>query len=290
MPENVFYPRLCGGTFYVLLRQAVKQRNQARKNCMGENDGLSEPEMFKGLIRVFVPDFSDPARDSFKTNTSKYKKCAISSSAYLPFQEGSYISVFDAKVRANDLSVLQGMTDFADRFVDCANECKCNHLVKALLDLILQDSSISDTDVFYIESGGIPCSKAALRTLTKLSFYSFLLGIWHFIVTNRRDNTIGQDTYEHWHAPVDYVGQTRPFIGTIGAGITAKIALEFDAFDCDTVADDSYDSEIGEAKPIHSEQEPPQVEHTHPEPVVIHQHGNNNVAIGYINTLTINSH
>jgi len=32
----------------------------------------------------------------------------------------------------------------------------------------------------------------------KVCLPAFLLGVWHFIVVNRKDNKIGQDTYDIW--------------------------------------------------------------------------------------------
>ena len=38
-------PRLCGGTFFVLVLQALKQRVKSRQHYKGERDGLSDPEV-----------------------------------------------------------------------------------------------------------------------------------------------------------------------------------------------------------------------------------------------------
>ena len=46
------YPRLCGGTYFTLLLQALKQRTNARGRVASERDGLSNPEVLSGLIRV----------------------------------------------------------------------------------------------------------------------------------------------------------------------------------------------------------------------------------------------
>ena len=46
------YPRLCGGTFFTLVLQALRQRMNAREHYDGDSDGLSDPEVLVGLIRV----------------------------------------------------------------------------------------------------------------------------------------------------------------------------------------------------------------------------------------------
>ena len=49
------YPRLCGGTFFTLLLQAIKQRTKARQRIAGERDGLSETDLLIGLILFAYP-------------------------------------------------------------------------------------------------------------------------------------------------------------------------------------------------------------------------------------------
>ena len=51
------YPRLCGGTFFTLLLQALKQRKKARQHIAGEHDNLSEVDVLLGLIRVAYPEY-----------------------------------------------------------------------------------------------------------------------------------------------------------------------------------------------------------------------------------------
>lgn len=53
-------PRLCGGTFFVLVLQALKQRVKARQHYKGERDGLSDPEVLIGLSYINRSDaFND---------------------------------------------------------------------------------------------------------------------------------------------------------------------------------------------------------------------------------------
>lgn len=90
---------LSGGIFLVLLLRARKQRTAARKNAVGERDGLSDSELFEGLIRTAFPDHKPPVGNSFKTYTSSYKKCALSSNDYLPFDRTELIQSFDSSLK-----------------------------------------------------------------------------------------------------------------------------------------------------------------------------------------------
>lgn len=49
------YPRLCGGTFFTLVLQALRQRMKAREHYAGDSDGLSDSEVMVGLINEPPP-------------------------------------------------------------------------------------------------------------------------------------------------------------------------------------------------------------------------------------------
>ena len=53
-------PRLCSGTSFVLLLQALKNRKSAREHYKGDRDGFSDPEVIIGLIKVLNPDYDPP--------------------------------------------------------------------------------------------------------------------------------------------------------------------------------------------------------------------------------------
>ncbi|WP_055668219.1 NB-ARC domain-containing protein [Desnuesiella massiliensis] len=222
---NCNYPRLCGGTFYTLMLQAKKQRLKARDRCSGGSDGLSDGDVLLGLIRVAQPQFMEPAASTFAQNTSTYKSCNISNSTYLPFNETSFKSAFDVRIKTKYPEALAAMREFVIRFIDTGNEMKCERLVKALLELIKTDESITDKYVFFYSGDGQPIKKAVICSLTDISLQSFLLGVWHFIVMNRTDNTVGRNTFEQWHEKPDTKGQQWRFISRIGENNTQPIKI-----------------------------------------------------------------
>ena len=82
MVSNSIYPRLCGGTFFVLALQALKPRIKAREHYSGERDGLSDPEVLTGLIKVINPDYQVPKGGLNKGKTNEYKSCKASVGTY----------------------------------------------------------------------------------------------------------------------------------------------------------------------------------------------------------------
>ena len=95
------YPRLCGGTFFTLVLQALRQRMKAREHYSGDSDGLSDPEVLVGLIRVINPDYADPGKENLKGTANNYKACKTSNSTYLPFDDEQVLSAFDSVVRTD---------------------------------------------------------------------------------------------------------------------------------------------------------------------------------------------
>ena len=212
MLENKEYV-LCGGTFFTLLLQARKQRTAARKNAVGEKDGLNDSEVLEGLIRVAFPDYISPAGRSIRTHTSSYKACRLSANEYLPFNKKEFIYRFDNEIKESFCSPLQRMCQFSSSFIDEKN--MGSWLVRAILDTISRDSSITD-EIFYIDQDGHPMDKKHLLTAQNIELQPFLLGVWHFILLNRADNTIGVDTIESWHDSPAVKRARRKFNSDVG--------------------------------------------------------------------------
>ncbi len=97
--EQKNIPYLCGGTLLLLLERAKKGGISARERSQGINDSLSNPEMLKGLINVVTGVWSQVYDESFKKNTSQYRKCEIKGNTYIPFTDKDTINKFDSCVK-----------------------------------------------------------------------------------------------------------------------------------------------------------------------------------------------
>ncbi len=279
--SNSVYPRLCGGTFFTLVLQALKQRVKAREHYNGERDGLSDPEVLTGLIKVINPDYQVPKDGLNKGKTNEYKSCKTSDGAYLPFGDTQEVRAFDLRVQSNYREALMPMVAFVEGFIDTgAAVKKYEHLVKALIDLIQKDQSILDDAEFYIGENGEKIKKAALGDLSEVYLPAFLLGVWHYAVVFRKDNTVGQATYDEW-CPSQGGGK-RVYIGNIGDGILDGLVV---------IVPEVKEEEppiIEDAEPVESEiyegPQPQTVQQTVNHPFVFNftQHGDNNTQIGHI--------
>ena len=292
---NIEYPRLCGGTFMTLVIQALLQRKKAREHYKGESDKLNDPDVLVGLITVINPDYEDPGKAVLKTKANDYKSCKLSKGQYLPFGDKLAIEVFDQRVQTDYLAARNDMCIFVDSFIETGTKLQKDvRLVKPLIDLIEQDESIDDSVEFMVGENGDAVRKDQLRNLKRICLPSFLLGIWHFIVINRKNNKVGQLTYDTW-CP-ENGGGTREYEGTMGDGIS----IEFDVYTLepeDETEDTEQEAEVVEDQPERNNQDN-QNDHretsgTGPNlqqinnPFTFIQNGDNNTQIGYIANQTI---
>lgn len=212
------YPRLCGGTYFTLVLQALRGRMKAREHYSGDCDGLSDPEVLVGLIKVINPDYIDPGKENLKGTANNYKACKTSNSTYLPFKDEQVISAFDTTVQTDYQNALNRMLGFVKKFIDLGkNIHKDVNLVRALVDLILQDQTIKPDDEFYIGPDGEKIKKAALGDLDIICLPAFLLGVWHYTVVYRKNNKVGRTTYDKW-CPSNG-GGPREYFGDMGKNL-----------------------------------------------------------------------
>ena len=217
------YPRLCGGTFFILVLQALRQRFGAREHYAGDGDGLTDPEVLAGLIKVINPDYKDPGKEKLKGIANNYKACKSSKGTYLPFDDEQVLSAFSNNVQTNYPVALNGMIKFVKRFLDLgAAVHKDTNLVRALIDLILQDQSINPNEEFFIGESGERVKKSTLGDLEKVCLPSFLLGVWHYVVIYRKDNSVGKDTYDKW-CPAQDRAQRR-YTAHMGEGLFPNLS------------------------------------------------------------------
>ena len=286
------YPRLCGGTFFTLVLQALRQRMRARGHYKGESDGLTDPEVLMGLIKVINPDYQEMDRNALKTKANDYKACKTSTGTYLPFGETPEIRAFDERVRSNYGSALNEMTVFVNTYLDLGEAVgKSTLLVKALIDLIQQDETIGPSEDFFIGADGQKIKKTALGGLKEVSLPAFLLGVWHYAVVNRKNNKVGQVTYDEWCPSTG--GGPRVYTAHMGEGILDGLRVYVPET---SEQDDTEDDVIIEAGSEREDQafqsEGPAQQNGTPvvnnNPIFIQQNGDGNMVIPNYGTININ--
>ncbi|RLK63555.1 hypothetical protein D3H64_03775 [Atopobacter sp. AH10] len=210
------YPRLCGGTFFVLLLRA--KRTKAKKDIRKYSaNGITNPEFLKGLITIFDSSYYEPSGSSLETNTSRYKKCEISKADCLPFDDNALITAFDRQIKEDYYTLLVRMKELLDYFLTIDKAPKIDELVYGILNLIINDYSINQDDIFYALPNGTGIIKKDLISTLDINLYSLILGVWHFILTSRKDNKIGASTIKSWHEEPLEKGEAHIFTSSIGS-------------------------------------------------------------------------
>lgn len=258
-----------------------------REHYKGESDGLSDPSVLLALIRVVYPDYADlteTTKPTFKTATSKYKACQANGGTYIPLDDATIVNAFDIAIRSSYSDVLQRMHSFADMLIDRSQGLKKDlSLVRALVDLICCDDSIPLTQHFYINEDGSSVSKAEIGDLKSIAIQPFLLGTLHFVVKERPDNTIGQETYNMWFPPNG--NKSRIYNSTIGTTVAnpteviwCEIAEEIDSSTYEEYTAKTIEPPISETKV-----------QTVTNPFVFNQYGSNGIQIGSVENLVLGS-
>lgn len=281
------YPRLCGGTFFTLVLQALQQRIGARQHYDGYSDGLTDPEVLVGLIRVIHPAYRDPGKEALKATVNNYKFCKTANSAHFPFDDDQVLSAFNDTVQNNYPAALDRMNRFVNRFLDTSEPAhKDVNLVRALVDLIQQDQSIAADEAFCIEPNGSKKKKAALGDLKRVCLPSFLLGVWHYVMMNREDNTVGKQTCDVW-CPSNY-GAQRKYTAHMGRGILCNLTVYSLDIEGEDDLDEPDEGDVIDDEPVEvvvMEDAPnPPTQQTVNNPFVFNfnQYGNNGTQIGHI--------
>jgi len=227
MPNTV--PYLCGGTFFVLLTEA-KGRTRTQRQRQQSADTINNKNMLEYLIKIYKPTFSQPSyRGTFDGETTNYKACKVSYSFNLPFNDDVLIAAFGNRVKTEYASLLEEMKIFVYTFLDYEDKARMTWLTKALLEII-KESVGDDTKLYAFESGK-PVSKQELLTETEYNLPALLLGIWHYIITERKDNEKGRDTYEAWHIPPRENNSRWKFNSTIGKYYSRRISYRLEVLD-----------------------------------------------------------
>lgn len=219
--------RLCGGTFLVLLLDAKGKRQTTRSNGR-KGDGRNNPDVFERLLKITIPDFIRPTEGrTFNTFTTEYKNCRESDTPSVCLTYDETIHRFDSSVRNNYQEVATAFDKFVKYAVDVPTHGK--RLVASLLDLINMDD-ISGTQEFFIRPDGTAVSRDDILNEEQYCLSSFILGVWHYIVCNVKDNETKEckETIEYLLGPKGETHAGREVNCNIGLSTIENITVTFD--------------------------------------------------------------
>lgn len=200
MSDNV--PRLTGGILFGLILEARKARKRLRSTKLNgvetdKSDGLNEDDMMVSFIEIVTGEsFFKPEGVSFKKNVSDYKKCVVSATSYLTFDDQTSIESFETSVKQNKKDTLERMSAFiSDKF----SEQKMKWFVSAIIETICDDETVDNSERFKVSTNNT-VSKSELLSITTVEIEPFLLDVMRYIFVNKIDNKLGKTTFEEWYS------------------------------------------------------------------------------------------
>lgn len=195
MSDNI--PRLTGGILFGLILEARETRSRVRGTTIDRADGLADVDIMQSFLEIFMGESQErPQGKSFNKNVSDYKKCLVSDTAYLPFDDQTFINSFDVSVRQNKKDTLESMSVFISEKLSAR---KLKWLVPAVIETICADETIDKSERFTVSKHNT-ISKSDLSHITEVEIELFLLDVMRYIFVNKIDNTLGKSTFEAWYS------------------------------------------------------------------------------------------
>ena len=123
----------------------------------------------------------------------------------MQFADEAVVSAFLLRLESDYNGVLNDMTGFVNSFIEVGTtRQKDIKLARRLIEMIVNDAgtpTIPDDYRFVISKDGSSVVKSDLATVSDIYLPAFLLSIWKFIVTERKDNCVGAATVSAWSVP-----------------------------------------------------------------------------------------
>ena len=203
--ENKKFPPLCGGVFFTILKPYRSDRISPQLYYNEIKDPKSDIPTLIELIGVVKPDFLEkknlPSFSSIKSYTSKFLNCRENVPNGLEIGKPGYIASFNAQMDESYHSLLQRMHVFLDQSIGLHNKDgspktpELTQIVKEIIEILENDPACASAE-FRIGKNGELMQLSDAKTVY---FQSFILGIWHYIVTSQIENELKGSLYDDWH-------------------------------------------------------------------------------------------
>ena len=180
-----------------MLETAIKNRRRPSDNYKADTGKLTGTQLFYDLdvltkcdgesVGEFKHLYTGSKIDQAQKNAAhKFKvgKITQRKSSIYCINDRDIVDVFDNRVRNNYAVVYAQAVSLARLYFEDDPSLVNVTLVQKVLLLILNDSSISDDQVFYICSDGSTKKKSDLINIEGIEFEAFLLGVWHYLIVS----------------------------------------------------------------------------------------------------------
>lgn len=219
--DDMDYFRLCGGTLFTLIVDAALQKPTNGELFTGAENLITDENLLTSLLRIAIPSLPELSPD----DALRFKQCKGKTSRKLRTAKGEIGKALTDRMNSNLSTCVQEMAAFISKFLDTPRK-KEQKLVIALLELIEQDQDIHSEHLFRVCPDGKTISKRDMSEMIVVNTPSFLLGVLLYTLTETKDNTIGQDTYNAWCPKVDVDHDRRYYQGHMGEAFSRTLTFD----------------------------------------------------------------
>lgn len=188
-------PYLCGSFFYGLLLHVKSDGVSPREHQKGVKDTVNASDIFWGLSSFLDADAQYPPSEF----CSKYQKGkAPKHTVFFSIDDDYLVESFDQRVKAHYKKEMKRMHDNVVRCLKDSDDAR-RWLAQTLLGIIHDDDTLAGKD-FYCNEDGTTISRDDLLKQSSVCLDTLLLGIWHFLIINRkdRDDSVWPDMFENY--------------------------------------------------------------------------------------------
>jgi hypothetical protein len=208
-------PHLCGGILFNLFLEARKLRSKKRDRMKNGTDNLSNVDVYKGFVCLITGEYiGDYGGGSIRKCVSQYRSCENSKGIYVPFTDNSVRSIFLSQMKKDTNVVYNRIITFKNEFL---NEGKCEWLVNALIEIIKNDISINESQIFYVTRSQSVC-KSELADVTEISFLVFIGSVLNYVIENCPECESGRETFLKWYSRKNERTEWK-FVSSIGKNL-----------------------------------------------------------------------
>ena len=223
--------------FFLLLQTKEKWESASG---VKKADRISNFSVFMGLLSLFrstsTLGFSNSTLESV---ASDYRACKSNSTVKSLFPDSKtnsdILEKYSKKIHTTYELALKDMEAFIrDRlnlkpFGNHSNDQALRKiiewLIKALLEVLANDASIKDDQIFFALENGSTINKRDLLRSNSYYLPSLLLGFWYYILTNCSDNENERATFEDWNEQKGETGTQWQFTSSIGNNYSRNITV-----------------------------------------------------------------
>lgn len=153
--------------------------------------------LFSDLIKITYPDLEINQKTA-DSQLSSFRSCKKNTAKWAPLLKNEYILSTNEYFNDKYLECIKNLIPLTNRYFS-TSQTNINNimLIKKILTTIKKDETISNDQTFFITYDKKAITKEEMLKLHSFQFQPFIFGVWYFLISNKIDNLLGEDTYNY---------------------------------------------------------------------------------------------